>query len=85
MMGWHDGAWALGDWLAMAGMMLVLTGLMAAVTLLVVRAVIAPRRPGTSGPGDRATEARRILDERLARGEISEEDYAQRQSWLRQP
>jgi putative membrane protein len=57
--------------------LLVLVGV---VLLLVGGVVWLARRPGQSGQLD---PARRILDERFARGEIDEDDYRRRRDTLR--
>lgn len=67
---------------AMAGWMivwsiLILAGLVALIMLAV--------RTFSSGPGGRTggrASARRILDERYARGDISDEEYRQRRQTL---
>ena len=84
-MGWHGG-WGAGTswvgWLGMGLMMLVFWGLLAAAVVWVVRSVGAGRT-------DRIVEVRagsdalRILDERLARGEVTEDEYTRRRDLLR--
>lgn len=65
MMGWyHDGV-GWGGWLLMILMMVLFWGLVAAAVVALFRA--APR---TSGP-----TPRELLDERLARGEITVDEY----------
>lgn len=75
MMFWYGGGWAWWQ----AGPMWVA---MIAFWALLIWAVYAPvtgatRRPGQAGPGGQpqASDARRILDERLARGEVDTEEY----------
>jgi putative membrane protein len=78
MMGWYgDGGWGWGAWLAMSLMMLVFWGGLVAVLVMLVRSV---RQPGA--PQDASGDARRILDERFARGELDEEDYVRRRDLL---
>ncbi len=86
---WHDGGWGLGTWLLMGFGMLLFWGLVAAVIVWVVRTTGAPRRPGYGGgvPMDKPAvptrpSAREILDERYARGEISDEEYRSRRDTL---
>ncbi len=69
MMWWYGGHWAVWQ----AGLMWV--GMIAFWGLLIwgIYALISSsRRPDTT---ERGNDARRILDERLARGEISTEEY----------
>lgn len=75
MMTWYDNGWGTGGWIAMALMMVLWIGLIAvaawaAVRLLRRDAPSAPATPAALGP-------RAILDERLAKGEIDAEQYAQ--------
>ena len=75
----HD--WGWGTWLGMGLMMAVLTVLVVAAVVLVVRVTTGPQKTATSvppwsprdTPGD--SEARRVLDERFARGDIDEGEY----------
>lgn len=62
MMCWN---WGWGAWAAMAAAMVAIWGLIALGIVMVVRAF---------APGS-ARGARRILDERLARGEITTQQY----------
>lgn len=79
-MGWygwgHHTGWA--GWLAMWLMMLVFWGLVVAGGFWVVRAT----RSGRSAAPTSAPSARQILDERLARGELTEEEYLRRRDLL---
>ena len=82
MDGWHNGGgWDAGQWVAMAVMMLVFWGAVAAVIVALVR---RPHLPHDStlarGTHD---NAERILGERFARGEIDEEEFARRRDALR--
>lgn len=85
MMWWHDGwAWGWADWLGMALTMALFWGLL---VFAVVMAVRMWRQP-TAGPGEHRPPAPpedplRILDERLARGDIDPEDYRARREMLR--
>lgn len=70
---WHDDGWGWGGWLAASlTMLLVWTVLVTAVVLL-VRPFGQPRS-GAGGSPDRSA-AERILDERFARGELTEDEY----------
>lgn len=77
MMGWYDGGWGWGGWLAMTLMMLVFWGGLVAVVVALVRS----SRPPDSRP-DPSRDARAILDERFARGDIDEEEYRRRRDVL---
>lgn len=87
---WNDGGWGAGGWVLMS---LLMVAFWVTVVIGIVWLIRWMRAP--SGPeGDRATqlgppaaswppdEARRILDERYARGEISEEEYLRRRDVL---
>ena len=76
--GMHWGAWVL-----MIIAMLVLAGALAWVIVTLLR-----HRSGDSGPHrvlpiDTSPNAMRILDERLARGQIEEEEYKRRRDLLK--
>ena len=64
--GWHDGGWGvlwmIGSW-----------ALVVAIVVLVVRAFTSRSERPQQPKGARA-----ILDERFARGEISEDEYRER-------
>ncbi|HEY3466345.1 MAG TPA: SHOCT domain-containing protein [Amycolatopsis sp.] len=64
-------------WAGGVGMLVLMALILAAVVSLVV--VLARRAPLPPSPGD---TARRILDERFARGEIDEEEYERRRDAL---
>jgi len=70
MMFWYGNGWAWWQ----AGLMWVAMIAFWGVLIWAAYAVITnlTRKPGTSGSGD---DARRILDQRLVRGEISPEEY----------
>ncbi|ADD43313.1 SHOCT domain-containing protein [Stackebrandtia nassauensis] len=77
MYGWHNGMGA-GGWVFMVMNALALWALLAGVIWLAVRAF----RLHTPGGAD---HAERILAERFAKGEITEEEYRDRLSVLRNP
>ena len=82
MDGWHNGGgWDAGQWVAMALMMLIFWGTVAAVIVVLLR------RPGvhhdTAPPRGTHDNAERILGERFARGEIDEEEFTRRRDALR--
>jgi putative membrane protein len=67
MMGWHD---------VMIGSVLMATlAVLAFLAVITAVAVIAWRSSGGSSAGTEQSEARRLLDERLARGQIDIEEY----------
>lgn len=72
MWGWYGGPWSWWHWIAGLIMMLAFWGGLAAVIALVVRSFTAPRQTQSE-----TSTARAILDARLARGEISVEEYRQ--------
>jgi putative membrane protein len=77
---WPDG-FSLAGWWGMGVGTVLFWALVALFVVLVVRATAGSRTtpPGASSRGD---EARRILDERFARGEITEEEYLHRREVL---
>ena len=74
MMFWYGGGWA---WWQAGLMWLAMIAFWAVLVWVIYGLVTGVRRPGQTGPdGQRQPrDARRILDERLARGEISPEEY----------
>ena len=71
---WHR-SWGAGDWLVMSLMMLIFWGALVAGAVWFVRNARRPLEPSTTG-------ARQILDEKLARGEVTEEEYLRRRDLL---
>ena len=75
MMFWYGGGWAWWQ----AGLMWVAMIAFWGLVIWAIYALVtgATRRPGSRGRGGepRGGDARRILDERLARGEIDTGDY----------
>ena len=69
---WHDG-WGWGAGLVMFGLMVAFWAGLAAILITAVKG--HGRRPG----GD----AQAILDQRFARGEISQDEYERRSAVLR--
>jgi len=83
MMHHWDSGWGVGNWLLMGFGMLIFWALVVTLVVWVVRSSGGPRT-GLSRPGaplDRPG-AREILDERYARGEISDEEYRTRRDVL---
>lgn len=71
MYGWNDGGWGI-LW------MIVSWAVIVGIVVLIVRAFSG----GASSPSERRRDPRGILDERFARGEISEEEYRDRKRVL---
>lgn len=72
MWGWHNEP---GAWIWMALMMVLFWGGLAAAIMLVLRGLSPGGRGGTG-------EARSILENRYARGEIDEDEYRRRREVL---
>jgi putative membrane protein len=72
MYGWMYGWMWIWPLLVLAGLLLLVYG--------VVR--LAQGSPSVPGDVERGSSARRILDERFARGEIDEDDYRRRRAEL---
>jgi putative membrane protein len=62
--------------------LLVVAGLLI-IGYAVVRLTVSSRTLDSSGPNQAGPTARRILDERFARGEIDEDEYQRRRGLLR--
>lgn len=82
MMDWYGGGVGWAAWLLMAAMMVAFWGVVVTVVVLVAHNL------GRDRDRDRDTRARQrdpqeILDERLARGEIDEQEYRRRRELLR--
>ena len=71
---WYTGPWGWSGMAFMVVMMLLFWGGLLAVILTVLRHPLFAR--------PRASDAERILAERLARGEIDEEEYQRRKAAL---
>jgi putative membrane protein len=74
VMMWHNG-WGAGNWLLMSFIMLLFW-------TLLVGFIIWAIRGHDAAPRQDANQARRILDECFARGEIDAEDYRTRRDHL---
>lgn len=84
MMTWHGG-WGWGDWLAMSLFMLAFWTLLVVGVVALARWAGAGRDRERGVPGEPPPDPQRILDERLARGELTEEEYQRRRDLLRAP
>ena len=71
--------WGAGSWLVMGFMMALICALLIAAIVWVVRGSAHPANHAQP-PAQR--NAPQILDERLARGEIGEDEYRQRRELL---
>lgn len=78
MMGWYDNGPGWGGWIAMTFCMLLFWSALIAAGLAVVSS-LRRRQPDKR---DAAPGAERLLDERLARGEIDIDDYTRRRELL---
>lgn len=74
MMNWN-GSWGWGSWLGVGLVMLVFWSVIVVALVVVVRSWGS--RSVTSGDG-----AERILDQRFARGEMTEDEYTRRRALL---
>jgi len=83
-MGYYDGGWGLGEWLAMSAMMLLFWGGLIVLVVWAVRASARKGRQADTG-SDIAARPGDVLAERYARGEIDEEDFLRRREQLRTP
>ena len=82
MDGWHDSGWGPGTWIGMGLLMLAFWSLIAVLVVYTVRNLgTRHATPNTNVGAPR--DARRILDERLARGDIDADEYNQRRALLR--
>ncbi len=80
---WNGGGWGWGAWVAMAFMMLVFWGAIAAVVIVAIRSW-GHRPEGTAaGATNSEDDALRVLDTRFARGDIDAEEYTSRRDLLR--
>lgn len=84
VMWWHDGigaAMGWGGWMLMAVVMIVFWGAVIAGLAALFGAFSTTGRPGRRVESD-GYQARMILDERFARGDISAEEYRSRSAEL---
>jgi putative membrane protein len=73
MRDWNDGHWGAGDWLAMTSMMVLFWVVVIVLVIWAVRS-FAGRDSLEPGTGKRL-DARELLAERFARGEIDEDEF----------
>lgn len=82
MMHWMFGNYGMGCGAGMAWFMLFFWFLVILGIIILIRALLGSgKRDGREPPGESAGE---ILDKRLARGEIGEEEYRKMKELLRQ-
>lgn len=72
----HMGDWGAGAWILMVVMMVAFWGLVIILAVWLVRSLGSGDRPG------RGVTAIELLDQRLARGEISPDEYKERRNAL---
>lgn len=84
MMGWNHYQWGFGGWVAMALMMVIFWGLVAALVMWIVRSQ-SRDRPHADGAERPAMSPDSVLAQRFARGEIDEDEFARRRAVLRGP
>lgn len=81
MMFWDNGAWSIGDWVAMSLMMVAFWGLVAALVVWVVRSLSnKPSQTGNSQSQPASPDD--VLADRFARGEINEDEFTSRRAVL---
>ena len=80
MYGYDSG---MGGWgfVLMAAVVLLIAGLVAAGTLVLIRNAATARRPASDAM--RQTEAERILEQRFAAGEVDQDEFRSRMDVLR--
>ncbi len=76
-----DNGWGAGQWVAMSVMMVLFWGLIVAGIIALVHATRSDRHTPPA-PAPHESSARRILDERFARGELDADEYAHRRDLL---
>jgi len=81
----HDVGW--GMWFGMGLVMTLLAVLVVVAVILLLRSATGPQQatsiPPAAGESPRGSEALRVLDERLARGDIDEREYRARRDLIR--
>lgn len=77
MMGYYNGDWGVGEWLAMSAMMLLFWG---SVIGLVVW--VSQNLRGESRQADSSAGPDEVLAERYARGDIDEDEFRRRRELL---
>jgi putative membrane protein len=80
--GWYGGGMGWAGWLVMASMMVVFWGVVIAAVVWLVH-YSGHHHDERSSDANGSEQALRVLDERLARGDIDAEEYTQRRDLLR--
>lgn len=76
-MGYNDGSWGAGGWLAMGPTMLLFSGVVIGLVVWAVRSYRNGSQPSqTNGASTAGPES--VLAKRFARGEIEEDEYLRR-------
>ena len=77
MMGWYGGGWGIGAWIGMGLGMIVFWGLVVVAVVALVRGSsrVSHTRPLTSLPAQGSYAGLEYLDDRFARGELTQEEY----------
>lgn len=84
MMMWYGGnGWGWGGWILMTVLMVVFWALVITAVVLAIRYLTSPRGTGATRAA-RPGSAEDLLAERYARGEITDDEYQQRLTVLRQ-
>jgi putative membrane protein len=83
MMDNWSGGWGWGAWFAMAFMMLVFWGLIAALVVVAVRSWGHHAEGSATAGRSSEDDPLRVLDTRFARGEIDADEYTSRRELLR--
>jgi putative membrane protein len=74
MYGWGNGGWGLGTWIVMAVAMVIFWAIVVFGVVALVR-YLGHSHDGQGAPSTTASDPEAILRERLARGEIDEEQF----------
>lgn len=81
MMYWYSGDWGAWAWIVMAVVMVLFWGGVAVLVVQLVRSRTALQ--GTLAARPPHHDAEQVLNERFARGEIDEDEFAARRAALR--
>lgn len=80
---YDSGSTHWGLWIVMVVAMLVFFGILAWAVVSIIRQRAAHAVGGTTPPSNASSDPVRILDQRLARGEIDVDEYARRRDILK--
>ena len=76
-MGYNDGNWGAGEWLAMASVMVIFWGLFIGAVVWAIRS-----HRGDQVNGRSTADPESVLADRFARGEIEEDEFLRRHELL---